>query len=185
MGYLKSAMTMTVDPHEVSSVPVRGDVNVFLAISHIFAHLTPLLAHSYLVDAVLLKFLLTANAEPESSVFIPYFLDLAWVLMEDFEVENSLKQLMMSLLRAFRFSPLSPDMGEQVCHLQLLLVILQHDKSRRFLLNSVLYPHCCCQCPDLPTSSGFNHMRPSLTIQKKYGTNKLQSQLDSEEDAFF
>uniref|UniRef100_A0A8C4QLI2 E3 ubiquitin-protein ligase RNF123 n=1 Tax=Eptatretus burgeri TaxID=7764 RepID=A0A8C4QLI2_EPTBU len=119
MGYLKS----------VRSVPVRGDVNVFLAISHIFAHLTPLLVK-----------------------YLQYWLQYTWFflktafkyicVLQDFEVENSLKQLMMSLLREFRFSPLSPDMGEQVCHLQLLLVILQHDKSRRFLLNSVLYPPC-------------------------------------------
>lgn len=37
-------------------------------------------------------------------------------LRQDFEVNECLKQLMMSLLRAYRFSPIIPDLGFQVRH---------------------------------------------------------------------
>lgn len=34
--------------------------------------------------------------------------------LQDYEVQECLKQLMMSLLRAYRFSPIIPDLGLQV-----------------------------------------------------------------------
>lgn len=36
------------------------------------------------------------------------------VRAQDYEVNECLKQLMMSLLRAYRFSPIIPDLGFQV-----------------------------------------------------------------------
>ncbi|MEQ2179271.1 hypothetical protein GOODEAATRI_022966 [Goodea atripinnis] len=61
-------------------------------------------------------------------------------IQEDHEVNECLKQLMMSLLRAYRFSPIIPDLGFQIHYLRLTTAILRHEKSRKYLLNSVLYP---------------------------------------------
>lgn len=38
----------------------------------------------------------------------------ALVSSQDYEVQDCLKQLMMSLLRLYRFSPIVPDLGLQV-----------------------------------------------------------------------
>lgn len=55
-------------------------------------------------------------------------------------MHDCLKQLMMALLRLYRFSPIVPDLSLQILHLRLTVAILRHDRSRKFLLNSVLYP---------------------------------------------
>ena len=106
------------------------------------------------------------------------------VCVQDYEVNECLKQLMMALLRAYRFSPIIPDLGFQVgcvssavscpldvsssqtclpsedpCEgsagavfqihfLRLTTAILHHERSRKFLLSSVLYPCAasCCVC---------------------------------------
>lgn len=96
-------------------------------------------------------------------------------------MNECLKQLMMALLRAYRFSPIIPDLGFQVgsvssqtCplwdssrlsdghvgpvfqihFLRLTTAVLHHERSRKYLLNSVLYPCFCCllaaACPSNP-----------------------------------
>lgn len=86
-------------------------------------------------------------------------------LPQDYEVHDCLKQLMMSLLRLYRFSPIVPDLSlqvgaraaalhagptahsehpsPQVRYLQLTIAILKHERSRKFLLSNVLYPFPC------------------------------------------
>lgn len=90
-------------------------------------------------------------------------------LPQDYEVHDCLKQLMMSLLRLYRFSPIVPDLSLQVRaratalspwasppalstpspqthYLRLTIAILRHEKSRKFLLSNVLYPSlAACQ----------------------------------------
>ena len=85
-------------------------------------------------------------------------------LFQDYEVQDCLKQLMMSLLRLYRFSPIVPDLSlqvgapapgpeppqasppplstlsPQIRYLRLTIAILSHQKSRKFLLSNVLYP---------------------------------------------
>uniref|UniRef100_A0A8B9JWK6 E3 ubiquitin-protein ligase RNF123 n=1 Tax=Astyanax mexicanus TaxID=7994 RepID=A0A8B9JWK6_ASTMX len=58
-------------------------------------------------------------------------------VFQDFEVNECLKQLMMSLLRAYRFSPIIPDLGFQIHYLRLTTAILRHEKSRKYLLSNV------------------------------------------------
>ena len=79
-------------------------------------------------------------------------------------MQDCLKQLMMSLLRLYRFSPIVPDLSlqvgatappqspprppppplstlsPQIHYLRLTIAILSHEKSRKFLLSNVLYP---------------------------------------------
>ncbi|KAG8128374.1 hypothetical protein E2320_015227, partial [Naja naja] len=71
----------------------------------------------YLVEDVLMSFLLgilEGGGAVEAHPLIQQLLDLMWLLMEDYEVHECLKQLLMSLLRAYRFSPIVPDLGLQV-----------------------------------------------------------------------
>ncbi|KAI7791397.1 putative E3 ubiquitin-protein ligase RNF123 [Triplophysa rosa] len=61
---------------------------------------------------------------------------------DDYEVNECLKQLMMSLLRAYRFSPIIPDLGFQIHYLRLTIAILRHEKSRNVtfdVLRSVVF----------------------------------------------
>ncbi|KAA0712436.1 E3 ubiquitin-protein ligase RNF123 [Triplophysa tibetana] len=70
----------------------------------------------YLVEDVLMNFLLSVlegGGSVDEHPLIQQLLDLSWLLMEDYEVNECLKQLMMSLLRAYRFSPIIPDLGFQ------------------------------------------------------------------------
>ncbi|CDR18098.1 unnamed protein product [Oncorhynchus mykiss] len=61
--------------------------------------------------------ILEGGGSVDEHPLIQQLLDLFWLLMEDYEVNECLKQLMMSLLRAYRFSPIIPDLGFQVgCH---------------------------------------------------------------------
>lgn len=52
-------------------------------------------------------------------VFALCLFSMSLYVWQDFEVNECLKQLMMSLLRAYRFSPIIPDLGFQVRHRRL------------------------------------------------------------------
>ncbi|RXM97853.1 E3 ubiquitin-protein ligase RNF123 [Acipenser ruthenus] len=93
----------------------------------------------YLVEGVLMRFLLSileGGGSVDEHPLIQQLLDLMWLLMEDYEVNECLKQLMMSLLRAYRFSPIIPDLGLQIHYLRLTTAILRHEKSRKYLLSN-------------------------------------------------
>lgn len=97
----------------------------------------------YVVEAVLMSFLLgvvEAGPPEQAQTVVHHVLDLLWLFMEvrpgrgevwggvgegradgcpdplfqDYEVQDCLKQLMMSLLRLYRFSPIVPDLSLQV-----------------------------------------------------------------------
>ncbi|TKS65292.1 E3 ubiquitin-protein ligase RNF123 [Collichthys lucidus] len=179
LGYIKNVLSTAIDAQEdrlvdkdFTSWRLHGEPTVLVTLAHIFNHFAPLMCKVYLVEDVLMNFLLgilegggSVNEHP----LIQQLLDLFWLLMEDYEVNECLKQLMMSLLRAYRFSPIIPDLGFQVRHptpvlvlvlhlvldldlvlslslalgihyLRLTTAILHHEKSRKYLLNNVLYP---------------------------------------------
>uniref|UniRef100_A0A7N6B1N9 Ring finger protein 123 n=1 Tax=Anabas testudineus TaxID=64144 RepID=A0A7N6B1N9_ANATE len=121
---------------------LHGEPTVLITLAHVFNHFAPLMCKVYLVEDVLMNFLLgilegggSVNEHP----LIQQLLDLFWLLMEDHEVNECLKQLMMSLLRAYRFSPIIPDLGFQIHYLRLTTAILHHEKSRKYLLNNITF----------------------------------------------
>uniref|UniRef100_A0A4W6FEZ9 RING-type E3 ubiquitin transferase n=1 Tax=Lates calcarifer TaxID=8187 RepID=A0A4W6FEZ9_LATCA len=118
---------------------LHGEPTVLIALAHIFNHFAPLMCKVYLVEDVLMNFLLgilEGGGSVDEHPLIQQLLDLFWLLMEDYEVNECLKQLMMSLLRAYRFSPIIPDLGFQIHYLRLTTAILHHEKSRKYLLNN-------------------------------------------------
>uniref|UniRef100_A0A8C6NNE0 RING-type E3 ubiquitin transferase n=1 Tax=Nothobranchius furzeri TaxID=105023 RepID=A0A8C6NNE0_NOTFU len=122
---------------------LHGDPTVLVTVAHIFNHFAPLMCKVYLVEDVLMNFLLgilEGGGSVDEHPLIQQLLDLFWLLMEDHEVNECLKLLMMSLLRAYRFSPIIPDLGFQIHYLRLTTAILRHERSRKYLLNNVLYP---------------------------------------------
>ncbi|XP_073718060.1 E3 ubiquitin-protein ligase RNF123 [Misgurnus anguillicaudatus] len=149
LGYIKTLLSTTIDTQEEKVVEsnsaswqLHGDSTVLMTLAHIFNHFSPLMCKVYLVEDVLMKFLLSileGGGSVEEHPLIQELLDLFWLLMEDYEVNECLKQLMMSLLRAYRFSPIIPDLGFQIHYLRLTTAILSHEKSRKYLLSNVLF----------------------------------------------
>uniref|UniRef100_A0A3B4ZRI4 RING-type E3 ubiquitin transferase n=1 Tax=Stegastes partitus TaxID=144197 RepID=A0A3B4ZRI4_9TELE len=120
---------------------LHGDPTILITLAHIFNHFAPLMCKVYLVEDVLMNFLLgilEGGGSVDEHPLIQQLLNLFWLLMEDYEVNECLKQLMMSLLRAYRFSPIIPDLGFQIHYLRLTTAILRHEKSRKYLLNNKL-----------------------------------------------
>uniref|UniRef100_A0A8C2J510 RING-type E3 ubiquitin transferase n=1 Tax=Cyprinus carpio TaxID=7962 RepID=A0A8C2J510_CYPCA len=116
---------------------IQGDPTILVTLAHIFNHFAPLMCKVYLVEDVLMNFLLSileGGGSVDEHPLIQQLLDLFWLLMEDHEVNECLKQLMMSLLRAYRFSPIIPDLGFQIHYLRLTTAILRHEKSRKYLI---------------------------------------------------
>ncbi|TRY94563.1 hypothetical protein DNTS_024380 [Danionella cerebrum] len=150
LGYLKTILSTSIDTQEEKLVEkdcgtwqLHGDPTVLVTLAHIFNHFGPLMCKVYLVEDILMNFLLSileGGGSVDEHPLIQQLLDLFWLLMEDYEVKECLKQLMMSLLRAYRFSPIIPDLGFQIHYLRLTTAILHHEKSRKYLLSNVLYP---------------------------------------------
>ncbi|KAG1933680.1 E3 ubiquitin-protein ligase RKP [Pimephales promelas] len=152
LGYLKTALSTSIDTQEEKIVEkesgtwhLQGEPTVLVTLAHIFNHFAPLMCKVYLVEDVLMNFLLSileGGGSVDEHPFIHQLLDLFWLLMEDYEVNECLKQLMMSLLRAYRFSPIIPDLGFQIHYLRLTTAILRHEKSRNVtfdVLRSVVF----------------------------------------------
>ncbi|XP_063797519.1 E3 ubiquitin-protein ligase RNF123 [Pseudophryne corroboree] len=149
LGYLKNVLSTSIDAQEgklvdrePSAWQLQGEPTVFITLAHIFNHFAPLMCKVYLVEDVLMNYLLgilEGGGSVEEHPLIQHLLDLMWLLMEDYEIHECLKQLMMSLLRAYRFSPIVPDLGLQIHYLRLTIAILRHEKSRKYLLSNVLF----------------------------------------------
>uniref|UniRef100_A0A8C5R7Z6 RING-type E3 ubiquitin transferase n=1 Tax=Leptobrachium leishanense TaxID=445787 RepID=A0A8C5R7Z6_9ANUR len=149
LGYLRNVFSTGIDAQEgklldrdQSMWHMQGEPTALITVAHIFNHFAPLMCKVYLVEDVLMNFLLgilEGGGSVEEHSLIQHFLDLMWLLMEDYEIHECLKQLMMSLLRAYRFSPIVPDLGLQIHYLRLTIAILRHEKSRKYLLSNVLF----------------------------------------------
>uniref|UniRef100_A0A667X8W5 E3 ubiquitin-protein ligase RNF123 n=1 Tax=Myripristis murdjan TaxID=586833 RepID=A0A667X8W5_9TELE len=146
LGYIKTVLSTSIDTQEerlvekdCASWRLHGEPTVLITLAHIFNHFAPLMCKVYLVEDVLMSFLLgilEGGGSVDEHPLIQQLLDLFWLLMEDYEVNECLKQLMMSLLRAYRFSPIIPDLGFQIHYLRLTTAILRHEKSRKYLLSN-------------------------------------------------
>ncbi|ERE75627.1 E3 ubiquitin-protein ligase [Cricetulus griseus] len=168
LGCFRAVLSVELDPvegrlveKESSEWQLQGQPTVLLALAHIFHHFAPLLRKVYLVEAVLVSFLLgiTEKGTPEQAQSVVHqILDLLWLFMEDYEVQDCLKQLMMSLLRLYRFSPIVPDLGLQIHYLRLTISILRHEKSRKFLLSNVLF--------DMLRSVVFFYIKSPLRVEE-------------------
>ncbi|XP_069592079.1 E3 ubiquitin-protein ligase RNF123 isoform X1 [Ranitomeya imitator] len=149
LGYLNNVLSTGIDMQEgrlVDADPamwqLQGEPTALITLAHIFNHFAPLMCKVYLVEDVLMSFLLgilEGGGAVGEHPLIQHLLDLMWLLMEDYEIQEFLKQLMMSLLRAYRFSPIVPDLGLQIHYLRLTIAILRHEKSRKYLLSNVLF----------------------------------------------
>lgn len=174
LGYIKILLSTSIDTQEEKLVErdtgawqLQGDPTVLVTLSHIFNQFAPLMCKVYLVEDVLMNFLLSileGGGSVEEHPLIQQLLDLFWLLMEDYEVNECLKQLMMSLLRAYRFSPIIPDLGFQIHYLRLTIAILRHEKSRKYLLSNVLF--------DVLRSVVFFYIKTPLRV-KEAGLEEL------------
>uniref|UniRef100_A0A7N8Y958 E3 ubiquitin-protein ligase RNF123 n=1 Tax=Mastacembelus armatus TaxID=205130 RepID=A0A7N8Y958_9TELE len=145
LGYIKNVLSISIDiqveerlvEKDCAVWRLHGEPTVLITLAHIFNHFAPLMCKVYLVEDVLMSFLLgilEGGGSVDEHPLIQQLLDLFWLLMEDYEVNECLKQLMMSLLRAYRFSPIIPDLGFQIHYLRLTTAILRHEKSRKYLV---------------------------------------------------
>uniref|UniRef100_A0A8C3RNA6 RING-type E3 ubiquitin transferase n=1 Tax=Chelydra serpentina TaxID=8475 RepID=A0A8C3RNA6_CHESE len=146
---------------DTSTWQLQGEPTVLITLAHIFNRFAPLMCKVYLVEDVLMNFLLSIleqGGAVEAHPLIQQLLDLMWLLMEDYEVHECLKQLLMSLLRAYRFSPIIPDLGLQIHYLRLTIAVLKHEKSRKYLLNNVLF--------DVLRSVVFFYIKSPLRVEE-------------------
>ncbi|MBN3310661.1 RN123 ligase, partial [Amia calva] len=174
LGYVKNVLSTRIDVQEgklvekeCSSWQLQGEPTVLVTLAHIFNCFAPLMCKVYLVEDVLMNFLLgilEGGGSVDEHPLIQQLLDLFWLLMEDYEVNECLKQLMMSLLRAYRFSPIIPDLGFQIHYLRLTTAILRHEKSRKYLLSNVLF--------DVLRSVVFFYIKTPLRV-KEAGLEEL------------
>ncbi|XP_008294168.1 E3 ubiquitin-protein ligase RNF123 [Stegastes partitus] len=174
LGYIKNVLSTSIDAQEERLVEkdcaawkLHGDPTILITLAHIFNHFAPLMCKVYLVEDVLMNFLLgilEGGGSVDEHPLIQQLLNLFWLLMEDYEVNECLKQLMMSLLRAYRFSPIIPDLGFQIHYLRLTTAILRHEKSRKYLLNNVLF--------DVLRSVVFFYIKTPLRV-KEAGLEEL------------
>ncbi|KAM4583207.1 E3 ubiquitin-protein ligase RNF123 isoform 2-T2 [Fundulus diaphanus] len=174
LGFIKNVLSTCLDPQEdkllekeAADWSLHGEPTVLITLAHIFNHFAPLMCKVYLVEDVLMNFLLgilEGGGSVDEHPLIQQLLDLFWLLMEEHEVNECLKQLMMSLLRAYRFSPIIPDLGFQIHYLRLTTAILRHEKSRKYLLNNVLF--------DVLRSVVFFYIKTPLRV-KEAGLEEL------------
>ncbi|KAM4741401.1 E3 ubiquitin-protein ligase RNF123 isoform 3-T6 [Anableps anableps] len=174
LGCIKNVLSTSIDAQDEKLLEkdsaawrLHGEPTVLIALAHIFNHFAPLMCKVYLVEDVLMNFLLgilEGGGSVDEHPLIQQLLDLFWLLMEDHEVNECLKQLMMSLLRAYRFSPIIPDLGFQIHYLRLTTAILRHEKSRKYLLNNVLF--------DVLRSVVFFYIKTPLRV-KEAGLEEL------------
>ncbi|XP_035487465.1 E3 ubiquitin-protein ligase RNF123 isoform X2 [Scophthalmus maximus] len=174
LGYIKNVLCTAIDVQDDRLVQkdcslwrLHGEPTILITLAHIFNHFAPLMCKVYLVEDVLMNFLLgilEGGGSVDEHPLIQQLMDLFWLLMEDYEVNECLKQLMMSLLRAYRFSPIIPDLGFQIHYLRLTTAILHHEKSRKYLLNNVLF--------DVLRSVVFFYIKTPLRV-KEAGLEEL------------
>ncbi|NXY38157.1 RN123 ligase, partial [Pomatorhinus ruficollis] len=168
LGYLKNVIHIGIDVTEgklvekdTSMWQLQGEPTVLITLAHIFNYFSPLMCKVYLVEDVLMTFLLSIlerGGAVEAHPLIQQLLDLMWLLMEEYEVHECLKQLLMSLLRAYRFSPIIPDLGLQIHYLRLTIAVLKHEKSRKYLLSNVLF--------DVLRSVVFFYIKSPLRVEE-------------------
>ncbi|XP_043564394.1 E3 ubiquitin-protein ligase RNF123 isoform X1 [Chiloscyllium plagiosum] len=149
LGYLKNVISASMDTQEGKLIEqdsaqwqAQGEPTVLITLAHIFDRFAPLMCKVYLVEDVLMTYFLSileGGGAVDEHPLIQHLLDLMWLFMEDYEIQECLKQLMMSLLRAYRFSPIIPDLGLQIHYLRLSIAILKHEKTRKYLLSNVLF----------------------------------------------
>uniref|UniRef100_A0A3Q2P203 Ring finger protein 123 n=1 Tax=Fundulus heteroclitus TaxID=8078 RepID=A0A3Q2P203_FUNHE len=174
LGFIKNVLSTCLDPQvsrlqekEAAAWSLHGEPTVLITLAHIFNHFAPLMCKVYLVEDVLMNFLLgilEGGGSVDEHPLIQQLLDLFWLLMEEHEVNECLKQLMMSLLRAYRFSPIIPDLGFQIHYLRLTTAILRHEKSRKYLLNNLTF--------DVLRSVVFFYIKTPLRV-KEAGLEEL------------
>uniref|UniRef100_A0A674HV92 E3 ubiquitin-protein ligase RNF123 n=1 Tax=Taeniopygia guttata TaxID=59729 RepID=A0A674HV92_TAEGU len=168
LGYLKNVIHIGIDVTEgklvekdTSMWQLQGEPTVLITLAHIFNYFSPLMCKVYLVEDVLMTFLLSIlerGGAVEAHPLIQQLLNLMWLLMEEYEVHECLKQLLMSLLRAYRFSPIIPDLGLQIHYLRLTIAVLKHEKSRKYLLSNVLF--------DVLRSVVFFYIKSPLRVEE-------------------
>ncbi|GFR90667.1 E3 ubiquitin-protein ligase RNF123 [Elysia marginata] len=97
----------------------------------------------YVVEMCLVKFMLGLcdhdNWEDHQS-YIHKLLDLLWMLMQDQEMQECMDNLTVSLLNGYSFHSFHPEFKFPKKFLALTLSVLRHQRTRRYLLTSVLYP---------------------------------------------
>ncbi|XP_048348153.1 E3 ubiquitin-protein ligase RNF123 isoform X1 [Sphaerodactylus townsendi] len=168
LEYLKNVIHTEIDVSEGKLMErdsamwqLQGEPTVLITLAHIFNNFSPLMCKVYLVEDVLMNFLLgilEGGGSVEAHPLIQQLLDLMWLLMEEYEVHECLKQLLMSLLRAYRFSPIAPDLSLQIHYLRLTIAVLKHEKSRKYLLQNVLF--------DVLRSVVFFYIKSPLRVEE-------------------
>ncbi|XP_067139303.1 E3 ubiquitin-protein ligase RNF123-like [Centruroides vittatus] len=122
--------------------------HIFLLAVPLLNKLGPYLVSPYINESCFLSFLFQLCGDiPKDNSYnikevkspILALLDMLWALLESHEIQQCLEHLIVALLTGYRFSPAMKDFYQQKCYLILMLNILRHRASRKFLLQNVLF----------------------------------------------
>ncbi|XP_052781635.1 E3 ubiquitin-protein ligase RNF123-like [Mya arenaria] len=111
--------------------------SLMLIVSQVFEKLAHFLKSSYVIEECLVKLLLQLNDLDiihGQNPRILRLLDYMWAFMQGFELKYCLESLMLSLLSGYRFAPSSTDFKQQREYLTVVLAIMNHQTTRRYLL---------------------------------------------------
>ncbi|KAK1902118.1 E3 ubiquitin-protein ligase RNF123 [Dissostichus eleginoides] len=95
LGFIKTVLSTSIDTQEERLLEreftgwrLHGEPTVLITLAHIFNHFAPLMCKVYLVEDVLMNFLLgilEGGGSVDEHPLIQQLLDLFWLLMEDYE----------------------------------------------------------------------------------------------------
>ncbi|XP_060567835.1 E3 ubiquitin-protein ligase RNF123-like [Ruditapes philippinarum] len=116
--------------------------SVLLIVAQVFDKLAPYLRNTYVTEACLLKLVLRLNDVTMATSHQPIIsklLDYMWAFMQGFEVRGCVENLMVSLLSSYRYTPTTTDFRNNRQYLILVLAVLRHQQTRRYLLEHELF----------------------------------------------
>uniref|UniRef100_A0A3Q2EBQ1 Ring finger protein 123 n=1 Tax=Cyprinodon variegatus TaxID=28743 RepID=A0A3Q2EBQ1_CYPVA len=160
LGYIKNVLSVTIDAQEEKLLEkdsaawrLHGEPTILITLAHIFNYFAPLMCKVYLVEDVLMNFLLgilEGGGSVDEHPLIQQLLDLFWLLME--ANEGCPKLILSSII------PL------MIHYLRLTTAILRHEKSRKYLLNNLTF--------DVLRSVVFFYIKTPLRV-KEAGLEEL------------
>ncbi|KAL4226861.1 hypothetical protein ACF0H5_014840 [Mactra antiquata] len=145
-GYTKSDqtddVTMATKPLPLTDKRSKQST-ILLIVCQIMDKMSSYLRSTFITESCLLKLLIKLNdvniIDAEQPA-ISRLLDYMWAFMLGSDVRCCVENLMMSLLQAYRYAPATTDFQHNKQYLTLVLAILRHSATRRYLLSSELYP---------------------------------------------
>ncbi|XP_065316248.1 E3 ubiquitin-protein ligase RNF123-like isoform X2 [Gordionus sp. m RMFG-2023] len=124
---------------------------LFILAGYFFDKLVKVLNNAYVVEICFFKLLAKhistekgddqpmGNSPLYCREFISKFLDVFWAFIDEVQAKVIMENLITSILVHYRFSPLDSDSKYQKLYLSMMIELLRHEPTRKYLLQNVLF----------------------------------------------